>query len=757
MAVADESHPRAPRGLLRNVYQRLFESKASLAKLKDNAIADRLLDYEQGNSVCVAGRSLAWKLFLLHQEEPLDTSASLEVKPPIGSLRASRRDFVRVMLDKFKAPDGGYAEGFTVPGGSATELRTTRKVDNLEMNNPLSLHDKNPWTEWFAAMELRKTIAQDVERTFPEIDFFRDADVQTHLTDILFLYCATNPEIGYRQGMHELLAPIYYAVDFDALSEDEPVTTEDATLRELCSRTWVAADAWALFSAVMRGASQWYEWREPSLPSLPIQSTSTNGKLELKPYVSPVVLACNRIQSTLLRSIDPLLWGKVQGAGIEPQIYGIRWLRLLFTREFPLADAMRLWDGLFAYDPTLELVPWICVAMLIRIRNELIPADYSGQLTALLRYPSPPRTTLADGSLHTTLLIKQAIELQSSPSPTTGATIMMQNRNMLGIPSEVPQPPPTPPRRPARGRPKTNSYSGASPATSHAPPRGHARQGSASQFGIPEMLAKGLMERGEGLGINNIMSAVSELKKNIPELSSLVRQPLSPTGTSFALLDERTRGSRTPWEARAPRFDGERDSMADLQATNQKLGESLAWVAYTLQQGGLGAPAAEGSVTDVAQRKAKQDAMESLLYVRDILLKGGCKPSELDEERLYGEEERRRRTAAAHGRDPSLTQRLPAQSSEAAPAPSAVPTPPMPRVASEPSSPATSTIRPASLPTSRRDLPPATMPRRGIPAGVGASRPALPTAPLAGQGRKAAEESAAPERRDVPRDPLGVL
>lgn len=46
-----------------------------------------------------------------------------------------------------------------------------------------------------------------------------------------------------------------------------------------------------------------------------------------------------------------------------------RWLRLLFTREFSMDDAMTLWDGLFACDPSFELVPWVCVAMLIRIRN----------------------------------------------------------------------------------------------------------------------------------------------------------------------------------------------------------------------------------------------------------------------------------------------------------------------------------------------------------------------------------------------------
>ena len=31
---------------------------------------------------------------------------------------------------------------------------------------------------------------------------------------------------------------------------------------------------------------------------------------------------------------------------------------------------MTLWDGLFAVDPTFNLAQWICVTMLVRIRNK---------------------------------------------------------------------------------------------------------------------------------------------------------------------------------------------------------------------------------------------------------------------------------------------------------------------------------------------------------------------------------------------------
>lgn len=35
-----------------------------------------------------------------------------------------------------------------------------------------------------------------------------------------------------------------------------------------------------------------------------------------------------------------------------------------------MSNAMALWDGLFACDPSLDLAQWVCVAMLIRIRNQ---------------------------------------------------------------------------------------------------------------------------------------------------------------------------------------------------------------------------------------------------------------------------------------------------------------------------------------------------------------------------------------------------
>lgn len=621
-------------GLLQKFYDRLFTSGTTLSKLRDTTLAERLY-LGPTDTVSVAGRSLAWKLFFA-KEEPLQASLPPRVAALLDSIRDSRTRYTALLADKTRAPD-------TIHGTSS--LKNDHLIENdlggLNLNNPLSLHDENPWNEWFVGVELRKVIAQDVERTFPDITFFREADVQAQLTNILFLYSVIHPSIGYRQGMHELLAPLYFAVSFDAITEGE--CDHYPELVELCSADYVAADAWALFLSVMDGVSQWYEWREP----LGMQSSSSsssgfpnhvhipNGQNGIQAYVSPIVQACTHIQSTLLRECDPHLWQQMQKVGIEPQIYGIRWLRLLFTREFSMSDALRLWDGLFACDPSLDLARWICVAMLIRIRNELIPGDYSAQLTTLLRYPSPTSANKVEGAPHhTVLLLRQALALQMSPMPATGASIAMENRTLLNISLEVPvlgSPPSTKQNRTTRP-PLSSTLTGLSGDTLST--RGHSRQASSPAIGISDMLTRGLVERGESLGINKtLLNAVTEIRRNIPELAaSLGVRTHNQSVSSFPMVDERPVEERPPWEPRS-RFEIERD-ISDIRSRDRSLGESLAWIVDALLQD-------ESGSQDAQRIKIqKREALESLSYVRDVLMVNTMR---LDEDRLIGGEEKLRR------------------------------------------------------------------------------------------------------------------
>ena len=82
------------------------------------------------------------QLFLV-QAEPLQSS-TIEVPcaPPLDALRRGRQDYAKLLMDKMRAPDGSYEEGFIIPGLGTSPARIDRSGEDLERNNPLSLHDE---------------------------------------------------------------------------------------------------------------------------------------------------------------------------------------------------------------------------------------------------------------------------------------------------------------------------------------------------------------------------------------------------------------------------------------------------------------------------------------------------------------------------------------------------------------------------------------------------------------------------------------
>ena len=151
----------------------------------------------------------------------------------------------------------------------------------------------------------------------------------------------------------------------------------------------------------------------------------------------------------------------------------------------------------------------------------VIPGDYSGQLTTLLRYPSPTSGNKVEGAPHhTVLLLRQALALQLSPTPATGASVAMENRTLLNISLEVPTISPTPSMKRNRTTrlPSSSIMTGPSADTTSA--RGHSRQASSPAIGISDMLTRGLVERGESLGINKtILNAVTEIRVSISTIN----------------------------------------------------------------------------------------------------------------------------------------------------------------------------------------------------------------------------------------------
>ena len=51
-------------------------------------------------------------------------------------------------------------------------------------------------------------------------EWFRLLSTQEMMIDILFIFCKINDDVSYRQGMHELLAPVLWVVQNDAIKTE---------------------------------------------------------------------------------------------------------------------------------------------------------------------------------------------------------------------------------------------------------------------------------------------------------------------------------------------------------------------------------------------------------------------------------------------------------------------------------------------------------------------------------------------------------
>uniref|UniRef100_H3DK54 TBC1 domain family member 5 n=1 Tax=Tetraodon nigroviridis TaxID=99883 RepID=H3DK54_TETNG len=341
----------------RKEWDDLFLNSNYLARIREAGISGQLRSSRF--------RSVCWKLYL-------------EVLPEDKSQWISKTMELRTQYEKIKETH-------------ITNPRKAKGHQDLVVNNPLSQDEGSLWNKFFQDKELKGMIKQDVWRTFPEIRYFQDEDVRTKLTDILFCYGRENEQLLYKQGMHELLAPIVFVLhcDHQAFQHASETARPSEEMKCLLNPAYLEHDAYAMFSQLMETAEPWFssferevrKGKEEMLTSIPFSRPQDAG-----PSVA-IVAKVNRIQDQLVKKHDNELHMHLNRLEIAPQIYGIRWVRLLFGREFPLQDLLVVWDALFADSITLDLVDYVFVAMLLYIRDALIASNFQTCLGLLMHYP----------------------------------------------------------------------------------------------------------------------------------------------------------------------------------------------------------------------------------------------------------------------------------------------------------------------------------------------------------------------------------
>ncbi|XP_072974100.1 uncharacterized protein [Typha angustifolia] len=333
------------------------------------------------------------------------------------------------------------------------------------MDNPLSQNPDSTWSRFFRNAELEKMVDQDLCRLYPEDrSYFQTPACQAMLRRILLVWCLRHPEYGYQQGMHELLAPLVYVlhVDLDHLSqvrkqhedcfndefdgisfpegdlisnyrfkkagkwnsmsdkgndhqsapqicsldELDPDTKDifllsdaygaEGELGVILSERFMEHDAYCMFDGLMSGVHGVVAMAEFFSPSANIGSSTG---------LPPVIEASSALYH-LLCIVDSSLHNHLVELGVEPQYFSLRWLRVLFGREFCLDDLLIVWDELFDSSNSMcrsndidysfkvlcsargAFIAAIAVSMLLHLRSSLLATENATVcLQRLLSFP----------------------------------------------------------------------------------------------------------------------------------------------------------------------------------------------------------------------------------------------------------------------------------------------------------------------------------------------------------------------------------
>lgn len=199
----------------------------------------------------------------------------------------------------------------------------------------------------------------------------------------------------------------------------------------------------------------------------------------------------------------------------------------MFGREFPFDQVLEMWDVIFAEDATFEIVDYICVAMLLRIRWQreyyridtlnLLSADpcdikvmdagYDAALALLLRYPEQPVRSSPS------TLIEDAVYLRDHLTVDAGRHVITKHTG---------RPPPL--ISLVEGRPLPSNSTIERQTDQAGSPRGPSARSLQQPSGLEAILqeaARGVYTKGEEWGVNKALrDAVLEVRKNVQSLQS---------------------------------------------------------------------------------------------------------------------------------------------------------------------------------------------------------------------------------------------
>ena len=333
-------------------------------------------------------RGMAWKIFMdvLPETETLDQW--------VETLEILRKDY-KIKAKQILKPQKFSGDPL---GGMVAQNNNT-----------------DSWKTYYADNDIKKLINLDLDRTFQELTLFHNANIKKNLANILFIWNKENIDVGYQQGMNDLLAVTFLALypcyfkNNSKKTKDELIKISSEQLSAINNAEYLydffhdedelQSDLYYCFSKLMkRGIKELFENNITSEEKK--EMSFKKYELFSNQWVhdpsddiqNPLNIRCTMIIKEKLKAIDLELFQHFQRIGLNCGIFLQRWLKCMFDREFELKDIFTIWDAIFATPDSksgygLIFIDYISISMILRIRKQLLESDQNECFMTLFKYP----------------------------------------------------------------------------------------------------------------------------------------------------------------------------------------------------------------------------------------------------------------------------------------------------------------------------------------------------------------------------------
>ena len=196
-----------------------------------------------------------------------------------------------------------------------------------------------------------KTLAQinkDLPRTRNEINFFKeksnfnkDETNYDILRRILFFYSKRNTDVGYVQGLNEIVAIIYYIFSLDENVYINP---------------FVESDTFFCFEILMEEIKPVFMMHNINYSQL---------------FITMQIRQINDI----LKETEPDLFDYFGKINLVMDVFLMRWLMVLFTHEFTFEGSITFLDRIFTQKNKMKFICYISVAILSLNKKKLMKME----------------------------------------------------------------------------------------------------------------------------------------------------------------------------------------------------------------------------------------------------------------------------------------------------------------------------------------------------------------------------------------------